>query len=237
MRLVAEHLVLACPSLPFHLLSPPVVISLLPTLPSPRPPLPHPLLLHQPHFTSYTDSHPSLSSIARPSYFITSILLLFSSSSCSSRRQHPHRLSVRPNTPTSRTTIPKAVYISLRIDRLSSQPILVPIAFWLYQVRNPPLIRISNSRYSPVRGTTELESGKLLLSVPLFFRLYDTIPRTPTVYTRELSSKLRSSYIPPPPCDGYCRYLFLPAVASSRRSETAKVLMSRFVSRGALLNL
>lgn len=131
MRLVAEHLVLALPSLI-------AVRSYLCSFLLSRHPV-RPFLIRSCSINLTSLPTPTPILLFLPSYFITSILLLFSSSSCSYLRQHPLRLSVRPNTPTSRITIPKAVYISLRIDRFSSQPILVPIAFWLYQVRNPPL--------------------------------------------------------------------------------------------------
>lgn len=69
--------------MPSQLLSPSVVYLgvsscqlLLPPLPSSRPPLPHPLLLHQPHVPSYTDSHPSLSFTIRPHRFFYSSLPL-----------------------------------------------------------------------------------------------------------------------------------------------------------------
>lgn len=141
MRLVAEHLVLALPSLPFHLLSPSVVLSrsfLLSRHPHPvRPflirscsinltslPTPTPILLFRPSPDLPTSSHQFFdSSLPLPALTFDSILFA----------------SLPPNTPPFRATIPNAVYISLRIDRFSSQPILVPIAFWLHQVRNLPL--------------------------------------------------------------------------------------------------
>lgn len=77
MRLVDEYLVLALPSLPSLIAIRSLSISssqlLLPTLPSSRPPLPHPLLLYQ--LTSLPTPTPILSFFHRPTSSTSSLPL------------------------------------------------------------------------------------------------------------------------------------------------------------------
>jgi hypothetical protein len=144
MRLVTQGLSCFPSSLPFPSLPPLIAVRslshllvqlLLPTLPSSRPPLPRPLSTY---FTSLHFLHrlPSLPFFHRPT-FLLHPHQFFSSFF----RQHPPRLSVRPNTPTSRTTIylKSCLYLTAYRQTLLPNPILVPIAFWFYQVRKLPL--------------------------------------------------------------------------------------------------